>query len=70
MTISEHEMMLIDDDVHTLLVKWAIIPSKHESEEIISNFFLVQKKRSMISLKNLNDFVFITISSKIRYPLY
>lgn len=55
------EMSIIDSEVEDLLKKGAIAPSVEESDQFISNIFVVKKPngkyRPIINLKELNNFV-------------
>lgn len=61
MNFSDKEKSLIDIEIEELLNKGAIVPSMNETDQFISNLFLVQKKngkfRPVLNLKKLNQFV-------------
>ena len=60
-SFSEDQKELVTNEIKTLLEKGAIIPSKNEKEQFISNIFIVPKPngkfRPVINLRELNKFV-------------
>lgn len=60
-SFNDYEKILIDNEVENMLKDGAITPTVHESNEFISNIFLVPKPngefRPIINLRSLNEFV-------------
>ena len=60
-SFSEEQVSLLEQDLHSLLAKQVLVPSKHEPQEFISPIFTGPKSdgtsRLILNLKKLNTFL-------------